>query len=130
VHVRPSQLDTSETDAPSPKPVHHTGPRHHHNDGVEFPRPGQFCEPTPDLRDGQELNRHLRGHASAVEFPLERIHGDRVVHEQDATGSEWFAATDHDLPVDQAIIDTREQRSVGNRHARSFSPEARAGRRS
>src|SRR5947208_7621395 len=87
---------------------------------------------------GQTLQRFRRrrehhldagGHAHAVELLLPGARAHRVVHEHDECHVERFPPADHDLPVDQAVVDSvqRDAHAAGVRIARlPASPAGRA----
>src|SRR5207245_8904823 len=87
-----------------------------------------FGQPARRLRHRGEYDLDVRRDAHAVEVLLPRAVAYGVVHEHDEPQVERLAPADHDLPVNETVVDTVER----NGHAagvRIALPPASAARR-
>ena len=82
------------------------------------------------IRDGVELHGHLRGDAHAVELLLPFAGGDLVIDQHEEAEFERLSPSDHDLPVNESIVDAIQRDGHGFRRRRRPSTHDRArGRR-
>src|SRR2546430_4438069 len=87
-----------------------------------------FAQPARRLRHRGEYDLDVRRDTHAVEVLLPRAVAYGVVHEHDEPQVERLAPADHDLPVNETVVDTVER----NGHAagvRIALPPASAARR-